>query len=81
MDAVAEMPVAVMPPRYVRPVAFERMTGITPKAVERKCQSGAWIEGQEYIKGPDGLIYVDLKGYERWVEKAPGLRSGKKASG
>lgn len=81
MDHVAEQPVTVMPPRYVRPVAFERMTGITPKAVERKRQSGEWVDGKEFIKGPDGLIYVDLVGYVKWVEKAPGLRSGKKASG
>lgn len=72
--------VLVAPARYVRPELFEAITGVTKKAVERKIQSGVWIEGREWKKGPDGLVYVDMRGYEAWVEKAPGLRSVRKAS-
>lgn len=54
--------------RYVRPAKFEELTGFTKKAVERKVQSGAWREGKEYRRAPDGNILVDLDGYERWVE-------------
>ena len=54
--------------RYVRIPKFEEITGYTVKAVERKIESGAWREGREYRKAPDGHILVDLQGYERWVE-------------
>lgn len=54
--------------RYKRIVKFADETGYTVKAVERKIESGAWIEGREYRRAPDGSILVDVEGYERWVE-------------
>ena len=56
--------------RYVRLPLFERLTGYTQKAVRRKIESGAWLEGREYRRAPDGHIIVDLQGYHRWVEKS-----------
>lgn len=55
--------------RYVLPPKFEQLTGYTKQAVKRKVQSGAWREGHEYRRAPDGHIIVDLQGYEKWVEK------------
>jgi hypothetical protein len=43
-------------------------TGYTVKAIERKIESGAWREGFQYIRAPDGRIHVCLENYERWVE-------------
>lgn len=57
--------------RYVRLSLFERLTGYTQKAVRRKIESGAWLEGREYRRAPDGHIIVDLHGYQKWVEKSP----------
>lgn len=54
--------------RYVLLQAFEELTGYTVKSVERKIETGAWREGREYRRAPDGRILVDLEGYERWVE-------------
>lgn len=54
--------------RYVRVPKFQELTGYTGKAIARKIESGAWIEGREYRRAPDGHILVDLKGFERWVE-------------
>ena len=59
---------ALVPARYVRVPLFEALTGYSVKAVERKIASGAWMEGREFKRAPDGHILVDLKGYERWVE-------------
>ena len=56
--------------RYVRLPIFEQLTGYTQKAVRRKIESGAWLEGREYRRAPDGHIIVDLQGYHKWVEKA-----------
>lgn len=57
--------------RYVRLPLFERLTGYTQKAVRRKIESGAWLEGREYRRAPDGHIIVDMHGYQKWVEKSP----------
>jgi hypothetical protein len=54
--------------RYIRIERFCAMTGYTPKAIERKIQSGVWREGHEYRRAPDGHILIDLEGYHRWVE-------------
>ena len=62
-----------MQPRYVLLQKFEELTGYTVKAVERKIESGAWIEGHEYRRAPDGRVLVDLEGYSKWVEN---LRPG-----
>ena len=60
---------ALMPARYVRIHLFGALTGYSAKAVERKIASGAWMEGREFKRAPDGHILVDMRGYERWVEK------------
>jgi len=56
--------------RYIRLPLFERLTGYSQKAVRRKIESGAWLEGREYRRAPDGHIIIDMQGYYKWVEKA-----------
>ncbi len=55
--------------RYVLPKKFEQLTGYTEKAVARKRESGAWQEGKEYRKAPDGHIVIDMEGYAKWIER------------
>lgn len=55
--------------RYVRIPKFCELCGeYTPKAVQEKIRTGAWIEGCEYRRAPDGHILVDVEGFQRWVE-------------
>ena len=55
--------------RYVRVNKFIELVGdYTGKAVQRKIEEGIWREGHEYRRGPDGHIFIDLGGYEKWVE-------------
>lgn len=54
--------------RYVLIHRFADLTGYSVKAVEGKVASGAWIEGKEYRRAPDGRVLVDMEGFERWVE-------------
>lgn len=54
--------------RYVLIRRFCELTGYTVKAVEGKIASGAWIEGREYRRAPDGHILIDLQGFEKWAE-------------
>ncbi len=55
--------------RYVRVAKFlELVGGYTEKAIQRKIEDGVWCEGREYRRGPDGHVFIDLAGYEKWVE-------------
>lgn len=58
----------VSPARLVRLPLFETVTGYTVKAVQRKIESGAWREGREYRRAPDGAILVDMEGFYKWAE-------------
>jgi hypothetical protein len=44
------------------------LTGLSPKAIEAKIQGGVWLQGREYRKAPDGRLYVNVRGFEAWVE-------------
>lgn len=55
----------------VRIPRFAEITGYTAKAVERKIESGKWLEGFEWVKSPDGERLIYLPGYERWVRGLP----------
>lgn len=55
--------------RYVRVDKFvELVGGYTLKAIQRKIEEGNWREGHEFRRAPDGHIFIDLGGYEKWVE-------------
>lgn len=60
---------AVAPAPYVQIPLFCQLTGYTPKAVERKIESGVWVEGREWRKASDGHRLISMEGYKRWVEK------------
>jgi hypothetical protein len=57
------------PARFIRPSLAPVVIGLTLRAIEGKITAGVWVEGREFIKGPDGLNYIDLRGFERWVER------------
>jgi hypothetical protein len=53
--------------RWVTIDKFSAESGYTPDAVRSKIKRGDWLEGQVYIKAPDGRILIDKEGYEAWV--------------
>lgn len=63
----------IAPARRVTVELAALCTGLSAKAIRRKIEEGIWLEGQEYHRGPDGRVYVDLEGYDKWV--ARGLAS------
>lgn len=52
--------------RVLLPLAAQ-ITGLTEKAMRRKIQEGKWLEGREYLRDPDGRLWVDIEGVMRWV--------------
>ncbi len=60
----------VAPAPYVTIALAAVITGLSEKAIRRKIEEGKWIEGREYRRSPDGGIFISIKGYSAWVEKA-----------
>lgn len=55
--------------RFVTLAIASQLIGLTIAAMRSKISRGDWADGKQYRKGPDGRIYIDLDGYERWVQK------------
>jgi hypothetical protein len=60
--------VLVTSSRYVLLTVAAQMTGYTVKAMERKIERGDWIQGNVWIRAPDGRILIDMLGFQRWAE-------------
>jgi hypothetical protein len=65
---------------YQRISAFSQGSGLTEKAIRRKIEDGIWVEGREFIRAPDGCIYVSVKGFAAWMEKGSMSERGQSAS-
>jgi hypothetical protein len=53
--------------RHLTIEKFSAESGYTPDAVRSKIKRGDWLEGEVWIKAPDGRILIDCEGYESWV--------------
>lgn len=70
MTSIAPAAVSISLSRYVTIKLAAHATGLTEKAIRRKIDEGVWVEGSEYRRQvDDGRIYIDMKGYDKWVEK------------
>jgi hypothetical protein len=67
--AMTQPAVQLMPARFVTIPVAATITGLTQKAIERKIEKGEWAEGLQYRRR-DGRIFIDIKGYEKWIEAA-----------
>ena len=59
----------VAPDRFVTIRLFATISGLTEKAIRRKMERGVWLEGRQWRRA-DGVIYIDRKETEKWVETA-----------
>jgi hypothetical protein len=66
LSAPAEPVSRIAPSRFVRPELAALITGYSLRAIERKIDDGVWLEGEVWIKAPDGRRLIDMRGYERW---------------
>jgi hypothetical protein len=65
---VNDQVVMVAPAPYVVLSLAASITGLTVKAMQCKIDRGQWLEHKEYRRGPDGRIYISMRGYQSWVE-------------
>jgi hypothetical protein len=67
---MTEAPVTVAPAPYVTISLAAMITGLSEKAIRRKIEDGKWVEGREYRRSSDGGVFISIKGYQQWVERA-----------
>lgn len=67
---MAEAAIQLAPAPYVTIPLAAVVTGLSEKAIRRKIEDGKWLDGREYRRSPDGGIFISIKGYASWVEKA-----------
>lgn len=61
--------VGAHPAPYVTVALAALITGLSERAIRRKMEDGKWLEGREYMRSPDGGIFISIKGYVAWVER------------
>ena len=59
---MTEAPIIVAPAPYVVIPLAAVVTGLSEKAIRRKIDEGLWIEGREFVRGPDCHIYTSIRG-------------------
>ena len=67
MTNVAEKQTYVRAARFVTVELAGTMMGLSADAVRKRMQRGVWVEGKHYRKTPDGRVWVDMEGIEKWV--------------
>lgn len=56
--------------KYVLLPLAEKLTGYTVKAMEQKIDSGVWLEGEVWMRSPDGRRHIIMEGY-RHAKRLP----------
>jgi hypothetical protein len=55
-------------------VTRERLSELTRYSIagiDRKRQSGVWLEGEIWKRAPDNRILYSIKGYNEWAARVP----------
>ncbi len=55
------------PAGYVTVSLAAAITGLSQPAIRGKFRDGKWIEGREFVRAPDGGVFISIEGFERWV--------------
>ena len=48
-------------------MTYCNLVGITEKAARKKIEDGVWLIGRQYRKDPQGRLWIDIRGVEKWV--------------
>lgn len=59
--------VRLSPAGYVTVRLASAVTGLSLHAIRGKIREGKWVEGREFVRAPDGGVFISLEGFERWV--------------
>ena len=59
--------VRLAPAGFVTVRLASMLTGLSQPAIRGKIREGKWVQGREFVRAPDGGIFISLRGFERWV--------------
>jgi len=59
---------------------FAAESGYTEGAIRAKIERGDWLEGEVWVRAPDGRILIDVRGYERWARGTAGSGRRRRAA-
>jgi len=59
--------VHLAPERFVTIKLHSAISGYSEGAIRSKIKEGVWIEGREYLRAPDGHVFIDREGVQRWL--------------
>jgi hypothetical protein len=69
VTTMTEQSVRVAPAPYVTVALAAVITGLSEKAIRRKIEDGKWIAGREFVRSPDGGVFISIRGYQAWIER------------
>jgi hypothetical protein len=64
----ADTSAQVAPARFVTIELAATITGLSSGAIRKRLERGIWLEGRHWRRSPDGRIWIDTKGVEKWIE-------------
>ena len=47
---------------------YSEMVGRGPQWAMSKIKAGKWTEGEQFIRDPEGRVWVSIKGVEQWLQ-------------
>ncbi len=53
--------------KWVRDNIIAKESGLTVEAIRCKKKKGIWVEGEHWVKGPDGRTWYNKEAIEEWV--------------
>ena len=54
--------------KYATINKMAELSGYTHKALEKKIETGVFLQGRHYLKSPDGRIQFIISAVESWIE-------------
>lgn len=67
MNDNAPIHVTLEPDRFVTVRLASTVVGYSEEAIRCKIKEGVWLEGREYVRAPDGRLFIDREGVQRWI--------------
>ena len=67
-------------PKWIKAAAYAEKSGYTVDAIDSKRRNGVWLEKVQWIKAPDGKVFIDWRECDKWIEQGL-VQNGKAAAG
>ena len=56
--------------KWVKAKRYFELSGDTRSAFDHKRSKGMWVEGREWRRAEDGVLWVNLEAVEQWAQNS-----------